>query len=147
MAPPPPHWGPPGGFGSGFGVGGGPGGFGGPRPPPPWHGSAGFPPPPPGSSDHGGGGGVDHAGGSGNGHASGGGIGHAGGGAGHPWLVERALVVPEVAVLRLVEVTLVMLGLGRWDAKAVAALVVHLVLQRVPGLASNFHGVPLPWDW
>lgn len=62
------------------------------------------------------------------------------------WLVERALVVPEVAVLRLVEVTLVMLGLGRWDAKAVAALAVHLVLQRVPGLASNFHGVPLPWD-
>jgi len=49
-------------------------------------------------------------------------------------------------VLRLVEVTLVMLGLGRWDAKAVAALAVHLVLQRVLGLASNFHGVPLPWD-
>ena len=30
--PPPPHWGPPGGFGGGFGVGGGCGGFGGPRP-------------------------------------------------------------------------------------------------------------------
>ena len=60
--------------------------------------------------------------------------------------IQPSLVVLEVAALRLVEVTLIRLGPSWWDAKAVAALPVHPVLQRVPGLASNFHGVSLPWD-